>query len=241
MLSLGRQASRCGYCKSEGETFIADYGCPLSGLDGATYEDMLNEGWRRSGMVVYRPVSGKTCCSLVPIRISVARFEASRSQRKAQSRVERAFADIRIVTKPAAFRRDAFELFARYQSAVHSEPDWTPKRYAEFLVDSPLASTAHQHYYSGSGSLLAVGVVDATPNYLSSVYFFYDPLQEHVSLGTYGVLREVEYAAATSKPCYTLGYYSGQCAGLSYKARFGPAELLLDGQWSASPDDRPRQ
>lgn len=184
-------------------------------------------------MVVYKPANDRTCCALASIRINIDRLKASRSQRKARRRVERALPDIRVVAKPAKFRREAFALFTRYQSVVHSEPDWTPKRYVEFLVNSPLASTVHQHYYySSSATLFAVGVIDATPNYLSSVYFFYDPLYEHLSLGTYGILKEVEYAVEMNKPYYTLGYYNEQCSGLNYKARFGPAELLLNGQWS---------
>jgi arginine-tRNA-protein transferase len=43
------------------------------------------------------------------------------------------------------------------------------------------------------GDLFAVGVVDFTPNVLSSVYYFYDPKYESLSPGVFGAIREIEY------------------------------------------------
>ncbi len=48
------------------------------------------------------------------------------------------------------------------------------------------------NYYLGD-RLIAVGVVDITPQVLSSVYFFYDPEFEDYNLGTFGALVEIEY------------------------------------------------
>lgn len=43
------------------------------------------------------------------------------------------------------------------------------------------------------GELFAVGVLDYTPNVLSSVYFMYDPKYEFLSPGVFGAVREIEY------------------------------------------------
>ena len=57
----------------------------LSCIDSALYEDMMNAGFRRAGRVFYRP-DCPTCTACVPIRVPVARFRPSRSQRRAIAR-----------------------------------------------------------------------------------------------------------------------------------------------------------
>ena len=43
------------------------------------------------------------------------------------------------------------------------------------------------------GELMAVGVIDITPESLSSVYLFYDPKFEFLNPGSLCCLREIEY------------------------------------------------
>lgn len=49
------------------------------------------------------------------------------------------------------------------------------------------------------GETFAVGVIDITPNTLSSVYFFYDPKFEFLSPGIFGAIREIEYIKRISE------------------------------------------
>lgn len=50
------------------------------------------------------------------------------------------------------------------------------------------------HQYWLDDKLIAVGVIDILPGSVSSVYFFYDPDYNFLSLGTYGSLRWVLFA-----------------------------------------------
>lgn len=77
--------------------------------------------------------------------------------------------------------------------------------------------------------LVAVGILDRTPSYVSSVYFYYDP--DIQSMGTYGALREIEYTRSLGVEYYTLGYYMEGCQKLEYKARFKPNEVL-ETEWA---------
>ena len=43
------------------------------------------------------------------------------------------------------------------------------------------------------GEILAVGVLDNTPNVLSSVYLYYNPKFEFLQPGTFSAVREIEY------------------------------------------------
>jgi arginine-tRNA-protein transferase len=44
------------------------------------------------------------------------------------------------------------------------------------------------------GEIFAVGVLDYTPNVLSSVYLYYNPKYEFLSPGTFSAVREIEYS-----------------------------------------------
>jgi arginine-tRNA-protein transferase len=43
------------------------------------------------------------------------------------------------------------------------------------------------------GEIMAVGVIDITPQAFSSVYLFYNPKYEFLNPGTLCCLREIEY------------------------------------------------
>lgn len=48
------------------------------------------------------------------------------------------------------------------------------------------------------GDIMAIGVVDYTPNVFSSVYFLYNPKYEFLSPGVFGAVREIEYVKRVS-------------------------------------------
>ena len=56
-------------------------------LSPEEYEQKMNEGWRKFGPVLFRPVC-EVCQECRPIRISVAEFSPSRSQRRALAKNE---------------------------------------------------------------------------------------------------------------------------------------------------------
>jgi len=83
------------------------------------------------------------------------------------------------------------------------------------------------------GQLIAVGVVDILPLCLSSVYLFYDPAYQHLSLGIYTALAEVDWVRRyqlTHPRCeyYYMGFTIVTCAKMLYKSTFRPAQLLCD-------------
>lgn len=73
------QSRTCGYCK-RGPS--ASYGVWAHSLSARTYEHMAKHGWRRSGAYVYKPDNGRTCCPQLTIKLELAKFECSKSQRQ---------------------------------------------------------------------------------------------------------------------------------------------------------------
>ena len=141
--------------------------------------------------------------------------------------------------------KESFKLFQKYQMDVHNDTEdkCDEKMFKRFLCDSPLMpkggasdwscdyGSYHQHYRI-DGKLVAVGVVDILPKCLSSVYVFYDPDYNFLSLGVYTALRELELTRKLhlSDPdrfvYYCMGYYVHQCQKMRYKGQYSPSFLL---------------
>nr|XP_021199343.2 arginyl-tRNA--protein transferase 1 [Helicoverpa armigera] len=142
-----------------------------------------------------------------------------------------------------ATAKETHEVYVKYQMTIHNDkPDkCTEPKFKDFLVQSPLLEehrengprcgygSFHQQYWL-DGKLIAVGVIDILPKCVSSVYFFYDPHYMHLTLGTYGALREIEFTRSMHSQCpqieyYYMGYYIHSCCKMRYKGNFYPSDL----------------
>jgi arginyl-tRNA--protein-N-Asp/Glu arginylyltransferase len=201
------------------------------------YHDLMDAGFRRSGRLFYQPVC-RGCRACVPIRVPVERFTPSRSHRRTMRRNQ----DLVVTVKPRPVVSDEkFELYARYSREWHGKADEDFEGFASFLYASPV-DTIEFEYRDAAGRLIAVGICDVSARSLSSVYFYFDPAEARRGLGTYGALREIEFARQHGIPHYYLGYVIGGCGAMEYKASFRPHELLgTDGVWrEADPVGAPK-
>lgn len=200
------------------------------GIGPEAYQFLMEHGFRRSGQLVYRPCC-PTCRECVSLRVPVAAFQPSRSQR----RVLRRNADIRVaIGTPKCGWRKA-QLYSRYLSELHDNVmSGTYDELRRFLYESP-TDTLEMRYYLDH-QLVGVGIVDHTPQALSSVYFYFDPDHRHRSLGTFSILREIGECRARGLAYWYAGYYIRDCRKMNYKAGFRPHELLSpDGVWLRPP------
>uniref|UniRef100_A0A182JXW6 Arginyl-tRNA--protein transferase 1 n=1 Tax=Anopheles christyi TaxID=43041 RepID=A0A182JXW6_9DIPT len=145
---------------------------------------------------------------------------------------------VTLLTSGAKFQESlhvSYNLYKKYQTAIHNDPPGAIEDYLDFLVKSPLKpsqgfGTFHQQYWLDD-RLIAVGVIDVLPNCVSSVYFFYDPEFKFLSLGTYGSLRELAYTRLLYKQYpsisnYYMGFYIHSCPKMRYKSNLQPSYLL---------------
>jgi leucyl-tRNA---protein transferase len=52
-----------------------------------------------------------------------------------------------------------------------------------------------------------------------------------MSLGTFSVLKQIEFALKNRIKYFYLGYYIADNSSLVYKARFRPNEIYIDREW----------
>ena len=193
------------------------------------YLEWLRSGWRRFGHVLFRP-SCASCRQCQSLRVPVASFEAHRTQR----RIAKANAGVVTVAigepSPSPDTRALYEKFHRYQQGAKGWPSPDPDGVDVFVVN-PFPT--EEWRYSIDGRLVAVGYVDAVPDGLSAIYFFYDPDERRRSLGTFNVLSIIDSARRRGLRWVYLGYYVRGCRSLEYKALFRPNEVLrADGSWA---------
>lgn len=192
MQEIGIFAStRCGYCCSDASSISHYYRLYTRRSVTESYLELIEFlGGRRCGHLYYTPCTENSCCQLQSVRIPIATFSASKSQRKALARALPHISRIDTLKareiSPEMLDRE-FALFQKYQERIHGEDlvDTTFRGFYDFLVNSPV-DTCHQLYYGtsrdqdGNGRdadlLVGVGVLDRlSTHYLSSLYFFYDP------------------------------------------------------------------
>lgn len=216
---------RCSYLDDEEATTL--FVDPRQTLSPELYTQLSLLGFRRSGDHVYRPHCAN-CNACIASRVRVDQFRPSRTQQ----RISRRNGDLSVETTESIDDDEAYDLYRYYIEARHADGDMYPPardQYDSFLNDG-LGCATYYRLYDGN-RLVAVTVADRMLDGLAAIYTFFDPDQPKRSLGTEAILLQIREAQRMGLPFVYLGYWIDGCRKMSYKARYAPLELFVDGQW----------
>lgn len=200
---------------------------PTARLPPDLFDQLLEQGDRRSGPLLYRP-SCPACNACEAIRVHVPSFRPTRSQRRAARRNE----DVTVERLRPSVSAEHLRLYNRHSRerglSLREQPA-TETDYRFFLVETSVDSWEVR--YLVGGRLIAVSILDFGDRSVSSVYHYFDPGEARRSMGVFSVLREIELCRELGMEWYYLGLYVEACAHLNYKAEYHPHQRRIGGVW----------
>ena len=211
----------------------------LQGKSAVEVNNALSaKGFRRSQSVIYRPAC-VGCAACMSIRIPVARFRPSRTQRRVMKR------NADLARRPCeAWATEAqFDLFRRYLDHRHADggmADMDAFDYASMVDETPVNSSVIEYTLpdaeTGEARLVGACLSDILGDGLSMVYSFFDPDVPNRSLGACMILDHIRLAAEMGLSYVYLGYWVNGSPKMSYKTLYRPFELCDGATWHAFND-----
>lgn len=196
---------------------------PQAGLSSS----LLAAGFRRSQNMFYRPHCAQ-CAACLSVRIPVADFKPNKNFRRNLRRNN----DLAVHIRPAQSDENLYRLFRTYQKSRHTGGEMaamTLDDLAGMIETHP--GTARLMHGTKDGKTIAVMLFDETARTTSAVYSFFDPAENRRSLGTWMVLKLIEYTQQTGRDFLYLGYLIRQSPKMAYKERFQPLQVLMKNEW----------
>jgi arginyl-tRNA--protein-N-Asp/Glu arginylyltransferase len=224
----------CSYLP--GRTARSQVATPSHLIHADLYSELVNAGFRRSGLYTYRPYCDE-CNACTATRIPVKHFKPNRSQKRTLKK--HAGLEIRILN--LGYQEEHLELYINYQNERHAGGDMdhsteeSQDQYMQFLLQSRVNSRIVEFRDgpedSEPGRLRMISMIDILDQGISSVYTFYDTSNLSASYGSFSILWQVQQALNLELPYLYLGYYIKDSEKMSYKAKFQPIEGLINDHW----------
>ncbi len=193
-------------------------------VDDDLYRALLDNRFRRNGAMFYVPMC-PACSACQPIRVAVDTFAPRRDQRRVLQRNH----DLRFAWQARGCDDERTALWGLYQSAIHDDhADDSPKR---FMTEDVGISGGELHARDAAGRLIGVAMCDVVGDAWSSIYCYWHPDEQARGLGTALAMAEIAMARDRGIRWWYPGFWVAGCAKMTYKARFGPAEVLVNGTW----------
>ena len=219
----------CSYLKERVASLPLKLPSRLLSLD--EFDHCLAGGIRRSGVFLYHTACDR-CTACEPSRIDVRKFIWRDSFKRVLKRGDQCLA-IQVANPTLDEQRlNVFNLHRTQRGLGDPDSQYRPEDYESFLVDTCLSQTVELSFWL-NGALIGISIVDCGRISLSAVYTYFDPSHSKLSLGTYSILKQIEFARDTGRQYAYLGMYVSDNRHLSYKARFTPQERWVVDRWVA--------
>jgi len=195
------------------------------GMESVKYASFLmDNGFRRDQNYFYRPEC-RLCSACKSVRVQVSSFRPDRTQRKIYNRLDGGI----YVSVADGATDEHFALYQKYEQSRHSDSEMVKMSFDEFcrmIENSPIETHLYEFRSKETNELRAAMLVDHVVLGLSAVYSFFDVGKPKESLGTYMIVKMIEWCRELSLPYFYLGYYIAECRKMNYKNKFKPFEVF---------------
>ena len=191
-------------------------------------KEYVTHGWRRFGRLFFTPIC-EGCDACKSMRIDVFSFKPNRSMKRIMNKNR----DTSLVIRRPSVTTDHLNLYAKYHEQMNDKKGWNSEpisasEYAHSFVQGH-GNFGYEFLYIRDKKLIGVALVDILPNAVSAIYCYYDHDYADYSIGTYSILKQIEYAKKLGVEHLYLGYWVEENKSLSYKSKFKPYEILIEG------------
>ena len=191
-------------------------------VTGASMDALWSQGWRHQGKLFFRYshcVMQGVEHDIIPLRIDLAQFQMSKSQRRVWRRNE----DVRWVVEPAVLDDAMHAMFERHASRFDEN---IPTCLQDFLGSEPAHTPGECLAVKAllGDELIAVSFMDVGEQAASSVYAIFEPDHAKRALGTLTLLKEIDLARGAGMIYLYHGYGTRASGPYDYKKQFSPLE-----------------
>lgn len=182
------------------------------------------QGWRHFGELFFRyrhAEHGGQVFSVMPLRVELAGFAHSRSQKRVLAKNR----DARLVVRPTEIDRAQEKLFIHHRTRFKENP---PSSLTDFLSAMPSAVPCQNVSLCIylKRTLVAVTYLDIGAQATSAVYAIFDPAESHRSLGILMMLQSIQLSIDNGFRYYYPGYAYREPSIYDYKKNFAGSEYL---------------
>ena len=214
---------QCGYFKDQ-KSLFEEY--LLEDISEVEFEYLLAHGMRHFGDYYFRPRC-LDCYRCIPIRVRTEDFKMTRRQERALKSCHRVMVKI----GAPRYADDKFDLYIGHKKkfcALQDDVEDEQNFRLSFYVNTTFG--VEFEYYIDE-KLVGIALGDHTSNTFSAIYTFYDTSDSKLSLGTFSILKQLEFCRQRGVKFFYLGYYIGDNQSLKYKGDFRPNEIYIDHSW----------
>jgi arginine-tRNA-protein transferase len=198
----------------------------------AQMDELWATGWRHQGTLFFRyshwPTEGVEH-QIMPVRLNLATFTPSKSQRRVCHRNE----DLTWKIGPMEYCDEMHDIFALHSTRFHEN---IPQSLYDFLGHAPATVPCECMMLKAmlGGRLIGVSFMDLGERDVSSSYAIFDPEHGKRCLGTLTLLKEIETARSLGKRYLYHGYATRTPSHYDYKKSFNALESYdwTANQWS---------
>ncbi len=197
------------------------------------YSELVNAGFRRSGLYTYRPYCDE-CKACIATRIPVKQFTPTRSQKRAWKR----HSGLEVHVLNLGYQEEHYQLYKQYQNERHAGGEMdqdSQDQYSQFLIQSRVNSRIVEFRDGPNnaqpGKLRMVSMIDILDQGIASVYTFYDTANPSDSYGSFSILWQIQQVLDLNISYLYLGYLIKDSVKMAYKINYQPLEGLVDDRW----------